>query len=79
MADPQGLAIEPTNVVIPNHLRNVDDWAIILLVYPEHNHAAMMAGWFMTCSETGAGALVMSIVNEACSFSNERRGLTMAG
>lgn len=30
-----------------------------------HNHAAMMAGWFMTYGETRAGALVMTMVNEA--------------
>lgn len=50
---------------------------IILSVYPERNHAAMMAGWFMTYGETGAGALVMTMVNEACSFSSEHRIITI--
>lgn len=49
---------------------------VILSVYPEHNHAAIMAGWFMTYGETGADALVMTMVNEACSFSSERRIIT---
>ncbi|KAK5166968.1 uncharacterized protein LTR77_007697 [Saxophila tyrrhenica] len=50
---------------------------IILSVYPEHNLAAMMAGWILTYGETGAGALIMTQVNEVCSFSSEHRVITI--
>lgn len=50
---------------------------IILSVYPEHNAAAMLAGWIMTYGETGAGALIMTMVNEACSYSSEVRILAI--
>ncbi|EMR72596.1 putative major facilitator superfamily transporter protein [Eutypa lata UCREL1] len=46
---------------------------IILSVYPEQNHTAMMAGWFLTYAQTGASALIMSYVNELLSFSAEHR------
>ncbi|TPX13586.1 uncharacterized protein E0L32_006057 [Thyridium curvatum] len=46
---------------------------IILSVYPEHNHSAMMAGWFLTYCQMGASALMLSMVNELLSFSTEQR------
>ncbi|KAI1633527.1 pantothenate transporter liz1 [Biscogniauxia mediterranea] len=48
---------------------------IILSVYPEHNIAAMMAGWLLTFLETGAGALIITWVNEICSHSAEHRAI----
>lgn len=50
---------------------------IILSVYPEHDTSAMMAGWILTYGETGAGALIITMVNEACSFSSEHRVITI--
>ncbi|KAJ5594390.1 uncharacterized protein N7459_000598 [Penicillium hispanicum] len=46
---------------------------IILSVWPEHNTAAMMAGWLLTYIETGAGIIFTSWVNETCGFSAEHR------
>ncbi|RTE84233.1 hypothetical protein BHE90_001316 [Fusarium euwallaceae] len=46
---------------------------IILSIYPEHNHAAMMAGWFLAYGEAGASALIMTMINELLSFSTEQR------
>lgn len=46
---------------------------IILSIYPEHNHAAMMVGWFLTYAETGASVLIMAMCNEVVSFSAEHR------
>jgi len=51
---------------------------IILSIYPEHNIAAMMAGWFLTFCETGAGALFITWINEVCSFSQEHRLVVIA-
>ena len=48
---------------------------IILSVYPEHNIAAMMAGWLLTFLETGAGALIITWINEICSHSAEHRAI----
>ncbi|KAI1084266.1 pantothenate transporter liz1 [Whalleya microplaca] len=48
---------------------------IILSVYPEHNTAAMMTGWVLTFLETGAGALIITWVNEICSQSAEHRAI----
>ncbi|KAL4879919.1 major facilitator superfamily domain-containing protein [Aspergillus karnatakaensis] len=45
----------------------------ILSVWPEHNTAAMMAGWLLTYAETGAGILFTSWVSETCGFSAEHR------
>lgn len=46
---------------------------IILSIYPEHNHAAMMVGWFLTYAETGSSVLIMAMCNEVVSFSAEHR------
>lgn len=46
---------------------------VILSIYPEHNHAAMMVGWFLTYAETGASVLIMAMCNEVVSFSAEHR------
>jgi MFS transporter, ACS family, pantothenate transporter len=48
---------------------------IILSIYPEHNMAAMMAGWLLTFCETGAGALIITWINEICSHSAEHRAI----
>ncbi|KAK8065888.1 hypothetical protein PG997_012635 [Apiospora hydei] len=48
---------------------------IILSVYPEHNLAAMMTGWLLTFCETGAGALIITWINEICSHSAEHRAI----
>ncbi|KAI1341128.1 pantothenate transporter liz1 [Xylariaceae sp. FL0016] len=48
---------------------------IILSIYPEHDTAAMMAGWLLTFLETGAGALIITWVNEICSHSAEHRAV----
>lgn len=48
---------------------------IILSVYPEHNVAAMMAGWLLTFCETGAGELIITWINEICSHSGEHRAI----
>ncbi|KAK7182284.1 hypothetical protein DPSP01_006996 [Paraphaeosphaeria sporulosa] len=46
---------------------------IVLSVWPEHNIPAMMAGWILTFLETGAGALIITWINEICSESAEHR------
>ncbi|KAF1955355.1 pantothenate transporter liz1 [Byssothecium circinans] len=46
---------------------------IILSVWPEHNIPAMMSGWILTFLETGAGALIITWINEICSESAEHR------
>jgi MFS transporter, ACS family, pantothenate transporter len=48
---------------------------IILSIYPEHNTAAMIAGWLLTFCETGAGAIIITWVNEICSHSAEYRAV----
>ncbi|KAH7027219.1 pantothenate transporter liz1 [Microdochium trichocladiopsis] len=48
---------------------------IILSVYPEGNIPAMMAGWLLTFLETGAGALIITWINEVCSHSAEHRAI----
>ena len=51
---------------------------IILSVWPSGNIHAMLAGWLLTFCETGAGALIMSWINEVCSFSAEYRVIVIA-
>lgn len=46
---------------------------IILSIYPEHNHTAMMAGWILTYGQSGASALIMTYINEILSYSSEHR------
>ncbi|KAF2741121.1 putative pantothenate transporter [Polyplosphaeria fusca] len=46
---------------------------IILSVWPDHNTPAMMAGWILTFLETGAGALIITWIQEVCSASAEHR------
>ncbi|KAJ9150802.1 Pantothenate transporter [Pleurostoma richardsiae] len=48
---------------------------IILSVWPEHNTSAMLAGWLLTFCETGAGALIITWINEICSHSAEHRAI----
>ncbi|KAL2212414.1 MFS general substrate transporter [Sarocladium strictum] len=50
---------------------------IILSVWPEHNLAAMMTGWLLTFCETGAGALIITWINELLSYSAEHRALVI--
>lgn len=45
----------------------------ILSAWPEHNTAAMMAGWILTYIETGAGIIFTSWISETCGFSAEHR------
>ncbi|KAF4120880.1 Major Facilitator Superfamily [Geosmithia morbida] len=48
---------------------------IILSVWPEQNTTAMMAGWFLTFCETGAGALIITWINEICGHNAEHRAI----
>ncbi|KAH8666837.1 major facilitator superfamily domain-containing protein [Xylariales sp. PMI_506] len=48
---------------------------IILSVYPSQNIPAMFAGWLLTFCETGAGALIITWINEICSHSAEHRAI----
>ncbi|GJC98513.1 pantothenate transporter liz1 [Colletotrichum higginsianum] len=48
---------------------------VILSVYPEDNIPAMMAAWILTFLETGAGALIITWINEVCSHSAEHRAV----
>lgn len=48
---------------------------IILSVWPEDNIPAMMAGWLLTFCETGAGALIITWINEILSHSAEERAI----
>ncbi|KEZ45043.1 putative pantothenate protein [Scedosporium apiospermum] len=50
---------------------------IILSVWPEDNIPAMMAGWLLTFCETGAGALIITWINEILSHSAEERALVI--
>ncbi|KAK0386219.1 hypothetical protein NLU13_6056 [Sarocladium strictum] len=50
---------------------------IILSVWPANNHAAMMTGWLLTFCETGAGALIITWINELLSYSAEHRALVI--
>jgi ACS family pantothenate transporter-like MFS transporter len=50
---------------------------IILSVWPENNLAAMMTGWLLTFCETGAGALIITWINELLSYSAEHRALVI--
>lgn len=51
--------------------------SIILSIYPDANIAAMMAGWLLTFCETGAGALIVTWVNEVCASSAEQRAIVI--
>lgn len=46
---------------------------VILSVYPEDNHVAMMAGWILAFGQAGSPALILSWLNEILSFSTEHR------
>ncbi|EGV64788.1 MFS general substrate transporter [Yamadazyma tenuis ATCC 10573] len=48
---------------------------IILWVWPEHNRAALFAGWYLLFIETGAGALFISWIAETMSTNVEQRYL----
>lgn len=48
---------------------------IILSVWPEHNVHAMLAGWLLTFCETGAGALIITWINEICGHDAEHRAI----
>lgn len=48
---------------------------IILSVWPSSNIPAMMVGWLLTFCETGAGALIITWINEICSHSAEHRAV----
>ncbi|KAK6217366.1 pantothenate transporter liz1 [Colletotrichum tabaci] len=48
---------------------------VILSIYPEDNIPAMMAAWILTFLETGAGALIITWINEICSHSAEHRAV----
>lgn len=50
---------------------------IILSVYPENNHAAMMTGWILTYGQTGASVLIFTWLNEILSFSAEQRAVVI--
>ena len=50
---------------------------IILSIYPEHNHTAMMAGWILTYAQAGASALMLSYLQELLTFSTEQRLVTI--
>jgi ACS family pantothenate transporter-like MFS transporter len=50
---------------------------IILSVWPEDNHSALMAGWLLTFCETGAGALIITWINELLGSSAEHRALVI--
>lgn len=51
--------------------------SIILSIYPSGNIAAMMIGWLLTFCETGAGALIITWINEICSHSAEHRAIVI--
>ncbi|PSN70592.1 pantothenate transporter liz1 [Corynespora cassiicola Philippines] len=46
---------------------------VILSIWPEDNIPAMIAGWILTFLETGAGALIITWIQEICSESAEHR------
>ena len=46
---------------------------IILSIYPENNHTAMLAGWILTYGQAGASAMMIVWLNELLSFSREQR------
>ncbi|KAK7227913.1 hypothetical protein V2G26_000083 [Clonostachys chloroleuca] len=50
---------------------------IILSVWPAGNIPAMMAGWLLTFVETGAGALIITWINEVLSYSAEHRAIVI--
>ncbi|EON95892.1 putative pantothenate protein [Phaeoacremonium minimum UCRPA7] len=48
---------------------------IILSIWPSGNISAMMAGWLLTFCETGAGALIITWINEICGHNAEHRAI----
>lgn len=48
---------------------------IILSIWPSENISAMMAGWLLTFCETGAGALIITWINEICGHNAEHRAI----
>ncbi|CAK7221930.1 hypothetical protein SBRCBS47491_004697 [Sporothrix bragantina] len=50
---------------------------IILSVWPSENIPAMFVGWLLTFCETGAGALIITWINEILSHSAEERALVI--
>lgn len=48
---------------------------IILSIWPAENTSAMMAGWLLTFCETGAGALIITWINEICGHNAEHRAI----
>lgn len=50
---------------------------IILSVWPDSNLAAMYTGWLLTFCETGAGALIITWINEILSYSAEHRAIVI--
>ncbi|KAI1776949.1 MFS general substrate transporter [Hypoxylon cercidicola] len=70
-----GIGKRTPSIVIAGSLSLIG--CIILSVYPEHNNAAMMAGWFLTYAQMGAAALILTKLNEILSFSNEHRLLVI--
>ncbi|KAI0381309.1 MFS general substrate transporter [Hypomontagnella monticulosa] len=66
-----GIGKRPPSIVIAASISLIG--CIILSIYPENNHPAMMAGWFLTYAQMGASALILTLLNETLSFSNEHR------
>lgn len=50
---------------------------IILSIWPQDNIAAMFTGWLITFCETGAGALIITWINEILSYSAEHRAIVI--
>lgn len=50
---------------------------IILSIWPQDNIAAMFTGWLLTFCKTGAGALVITWINEILSYSAEHRAIVI--
>lgn len=50
---------------------------IMLAIYPDYNHNAMMTGWVLSYAQTGASALIMTYVNEILTYSSEQRLLVV--
>jgi len=50
---------------------------IILSIWPQDNIAAMFTGWLLTFCETGAGALIITWINEILSYSAEHRAIVI--
>lgn len=50
---------------------------IILSIWPQDNIVAMFTGWLLTFCETGAGALIITWINEILSYSAEHRAIVI--